>query len=132
MIYNFTQLLKDQFPSETIYTNGRLSIGGAEIPDRNLLVNESGGVERPWIRTKTATVQIIARDRDTVACRDLAYDVFNFLTSRFGLLLPSVIVGGLTYPEFKSAQITAIQLPYNLGSDEEGRIEYSTNYEIIV
>lgn len=133
MIYNFVELLKNQFPNEAIYTNGRVLLAGQQvIPDRNILVNETGGIERPWNRYRQATVQIITRDVDAVLSREMAYDVFNFITSRFGLILPTVTVNGNNFPEVKTAQISAIQLPFNLGHDEEGRIEYTTNYLIIL
>jgi len=133
MIYNFVELLKNQFPSELIYTNGRILIAGQTvIPDRNILVNETGGLERPWNRYRQATVQILTRDKDSVTSREIAYDIFNFLTSRFGLILPVITVNGTIFAELKTAQISAIQLPFNLGPDEESRIEYSTNYMIIL
>ena len=133
MIYNFAQLLKDQFPSELVYTNGRtLIVGQDSIPARNILVMETGGTEKPWNRFRNASVQILARDDDVTDARELAYDVFNFLTSRFGLLLPGVTVNGKLYPGFKTAQIAAIQLPHFIGLDTESRNVYSTNYEIIM
>lgn len=132
MIYNFAQLLRTQFPTEVVYVDGRVKLTGQQtIPSRCLLVVDTGGVERPWILRQTATVQITARDVDAPRARKLAHDVFNFITSRFGLILPQITVGGVSYPQVQTAQISATQLPYDLGPDEDGRFEYVVNFEII-
>ena len=132
MIYNFAQLLRTQFPTEVVYVDGRVKLAGqASIPARCLLVIDTGGVERPWILRQTATVQITARDVDAPRARKLAHDVFYYLTSRFGLILPQITIGGVLHPQIQTAQISATQMPYDLGPDEDGRFEYVTNYEII-
>ncbi len=132
MIYNLTQLLRTQFPTETVYVNGRVvKTGQSSVPNRNLLVMETGGTEKPWVKYQVLTAQVIARDVDAPRARALAYSVFTFLTSRFGLELPQVTVGGTVFPKVVTAQISAIQVPYNLGPDEEGRVEYVCNYQVI-
>lgn len=131
MIYQFVKYLKTEFPTEVIYTNGRIKLAGQqEIPDRNVLVMESGGVEQAWIQRDIGTVQIITRDFDVIKSRKLAHDIFKKITSRFGLELPTVTVDGTVFPVLKVSQISAIQLPFCLGADESGRIEYTTNYQI--
>lgn len=133
MIYNFVQLLRDQFPSELFFANARSApVGHSNVPDRCVLVRETGGPTQPWSKYRSTTVQIIARSKDTVLSRELAHSIFKFLDSRFGLVLPSVVVNGITYDEVQTAQISAIQLPYDLGFDEEGRNEYTTNYQVII
>lgn len=132
MIYNLAQLLRTQLPTETIYIDGRVKLPGqSNIPTRNLLLTDTGGTEMPWILRQNLTVQIIARDADAPKARALAYSVFTFLTSRFGLVLPQITVGGVVHAQIVTAQISAIQVPYNLGPDEEGRIEYVCNYQVI-
>ena len=127
MIYNLVQLLRVQFPTVPIYANTR---AGA-VEDRHLLVFESGGAEKPHILYNTSTYQLFARDVDAPKARQLAFDVFHFLTSRFGLILPQATVDAVVYPQIQTAQISAIQVPYNLGQDDEGRTEYVCNYQII-
>lgn len=132
MIYNFVQYLEDEFPSELIYTNTRLLISGQEyIPDRNVLVKETGGAEKPWIKYVEKTVQILTRDVDSPKSRKLAWDIYQNITSRFGLVLPAAAVDGVNYPEIQTSQISALQEPYCLGADDSGRIEFTTNYKII-
>jgi len=132
MIYNFVQLLRDQFTTETIYCNIRQQWATDEfVEDRCLVVTETGGTEQPWTLFSKPTVQIIARDMDGPKARKFAHDVFEFLTSRFGLKMPAATVDGTVFPEVQTAQISAIQRPYSLGVDENGRILFTTNYEII-
>lgn len=132
MIYQFTEYLKNQFPAEVIYCNGRILLSGqTAIPDRNLLINETGGIEQPWTQYVEKTVQIIARDFAVPKARKLAWDIYEHITSRFGLQLPLVTVDGVVYNSIQSAQITALQEPFNLGADEEGRSQFTTNYKII-
>ena len=132
MIYNFSEYLKTEFPSEVIYTNGRRKIAGqTSIPDRNVLINESGGQPKVWEEYTQAMVQIITRDRSLPAARKLATDIFDKVHGKFGVPLPLVIVAGITYNGIKSAQINGIQVPHYLGDDTEGRPEFTTNYQII-
>jgi hypothetical protein len=131
MIYQLARYLKNQFPTECIYTNGRIKLSTQqEIPDRNVLIMETGGSEIPWIQRDEATVQILTRDADVTKSRKLAHNIFSDITSRFGLILPAVTVDGSAYPALQVSQISAIQLPYCLGADEAGLIEFTTNYHI--
>lgn len=132
MFYNLAQYLKTQFPSEVIYTNERYLITGqTEIPDRNILVKEAGGIEQAWTQYSEPEIQVICRDSSVVKARKLAYDVFEEITSRFGLILPSITVDSVIYPSIQTAQIKAQQTPYHIGKDEEGRSEFGNNYQII-
>lgn len=132
MIYNLVQYLRNQFPSENIYpVSMYLTSSQQSIPDRIVVVRDTGGVEQPWTRYSEPTIQILTRDTNAPACRKLAFDIFNEITSRFGLILPSITVGSTTYNAIQTAQISAIQKPFLIGADENGRIEYTTNYKII-
>lgn len=132
MIYNLVEYLKNEFPTELFYTNTRIKTATQTvIPDRNALIKETGGPEKPWIQFVRKTVQILTRDKIDPKARKLAWDIYKKITSRFGLILPAVAVDGVNYPEIQTCQISAIQEPYPLGADESGRIEYTTNYEIL-
>jgi len=132
MIFNLVQYLRVQFPTEVIYSNVmNLRTTQTIIPDRVVIVRDTGGTEQPWTRYSEPTIQILTRDTNAPASRKLSFDIFNNITSRFGLILPSITVGSDTYPAIQTAQISAIQKPYLLDTDENGRIEYVTNYKII-
>jgi hypothetical protein len=133
MIYNFVELLRNQFPTETIYINGRVLLAGQEtIPIRCINVNDTGGYQKLWNKFKEYTIQILVRDLDNPHARKLAYDIFNFVDDRYGLILPAITIDGNVFPAIKTAQISHIQLPSNLGNDSNGHSEYTTNYKIII
>lgn len=131
MIFNLVQYLRTEFPTEIIYSDVEQKTSSQEsVPDRRIIVSDTGGTEQPWTNYSEPTVQILTRDTNNPAARKLAYDIFYELKSRFGLILPAIIVGTITYPAIETAQIIPIQKPFCLGADENGRIEYTTNYKI--
>lgn len=131
MIYNLTAYLDTKMPTERIYANQRFIVSPESvIPDRNILVRETGGPVTPWSKWVQQTAQVIIRDLDPLACRILAESVYGYLHRKYGLILPAVTIGIKIYPAVTTAQITAIQKPYSLGVDDEGRTEYVNNYEI--
>jgi hypothetical protein len=133
MIYNIVQYLRDELPTETIYPNAAIKINPAiNIPDRIVIVKETGGIETAWFQFQTRTIQIICRDIDQPKARSLALEVHSKINNKFGLLLPSITVDGTVYPQIESAQISANALPQSVGFEPEGRAEFSTNYRIIM
>ena len=129
MIFNLVKYLKNNLTTETIFANARLKIDSAvQIPDRVVLVNESGGGDTPHFRYETPTYQVLCRDIDPVKCRELAYSVYNLLHSKFALILPSVTVNSTVYPSKTVAQSKALNKPQSIGYDDNGRAEYSTNF----
>lgn len=131
MIYNLVQYLKNEFPAELIYTNIRQQLATQnEIPDRNLLVKNTGGTEKNVYFYGVHTCQIIARDLSAPSAEYLCTQVYNKLHSRFGLILPAITIGAILYPAVQAAQISGIQLPSSMGVDEEGRTEVVCNLKI--
>lgn len=132
MIYNLFTLLESAFPSERFFINNSDVITpGVIIPDRCVKIREFTGITSRWHKVARQTIQFICRDVDPVKCRQLAFDIYNFLDNRFGLALPAVTVAGDIFPELKVAQISAIGRPQSIGNDESGRSEFSTNFEFI-
>ena len=135
MIYQFVAWLETFFPNETIYSNVRLPIGSAQsIPDRCVLVRETGGEERRVI--DVPTVQVLVRDLSVTAVKRFAQQIYDTIQStagiggRFGQVLPSVTVDGVTYPQIQTAQISSLALPESIGTDQNGRNEFSMNFQI--
>jgi len=95
------------------------------------VVISSGGPTEPWLQYARATVQILSRAVNHVTARTQAWDIYNLLHGKFGLILPAVTVDSTNYSLIHSAQIKAIQDPFSLGIDENGRLEFTTNYEVI-
>lgn len=129
--YNFCRYIELTFPAETVFKNGRIKIGAAnKVPDRNILITDTGGVQNDWDELATRTVQIITRDVDVPGAYELSLQIFEEIQHRFGLELPAVTVGSVTYPLVDSAAILNTSYPQSLGADEKGLFEYSANYLI--
>lgn len=131
MIYNIQEYLETELPGETVYSNVKNVVTGENVPDRIILVQETGGQKRAWLRFTSQSIQIMTRDIDPVKARDLAYQVYETLDNKFGLILPQVTVDGVLYAEKQIAQISAESTPQSLGTDESGRYEFVTNYRFI-
>ena len=127
ILYNLKQYLNNEFPTETIYAGSKKG----DIPDRIIQLIDTGGTPSAWYEYVSETIQIIVRDIDNPKAYKLAKDIYDLINNRFGLILPSNVVGTDTYPEIQTAQISANQTPGYIGDDEGGRSEYSTNYRII-
>ena len=131
MIYNLVAFLRAAFPAEVIYCNTReATIGQEAVPDRCILVREDGGGPGVWAKISIPTAQVITRAMDSPSARKMAYDIFEAINSRFGLILPAITVDSVLYPAIHTAQISAIQRPYCLGKDDESRTEYTNNYQV--
>lgn len=132
MINNLVQYLRTSLPTETIYINQRKATDSQGfVPDRMILVRETGGTEEPSANLKRQTVQILARDISSPKARVLAYSVYNLLQSKWGLLLPQITVDGVIYPEIETAQLSSVQMPSSMGEDENGNTVFSFNFIII-
>jgi hypothetical protein len=130
MIYNLASLLRTQFAAETIFAIERKSIGGAPVPSRCVLLIPGSGTDQPWTGFGYQMAQVLARDEAHAKAMKLAWDIFNYLNGRWGLKLPAITVDGTAYPEIQTGQISAIARPESIGEDEEGRTEFSTNFQI--
>lgn len=135
VVYNLVKYIRDEFPLETIFANERIKTA-TQIPDRCILITETGGQEKPVL--SIPTFQILVRDVDNVSTRKLAYEIYYKLQSesliggRFGLILPAVTVKGTLYPQIQTAQISALATPLSIGKDAEGRTEFSMNFQIYI
>jgi hypothetical protein len=133
IIYNFVQHLRNEFPALDFYANIRENTAlQVTLPDRCILVQDSGGPSQPWTKYSTAHFQVLNRDLSSpVAAKD-AKDIFDELHGRFGLILPAALnVNGVNYPAVQVSEIAAIQLPYCIGQDGAGRTSFTTNYGVI-
>jgi len=83
------------------------------------------------LRVKRPTIQILTRDVNIVEAKSIADAIYNLLHGKFGLTLPSVVVGSVTYDQIRSERIYGIQTPASIGLDDNGREEFSCNYEIL-
>jgi hypothetical protein len=132
LIYNFVQYLRSEYPTETVYANEEKATDSqGVIPDRRVIMKETGGVETPWVGFRRQTVQLLIRDVDHPKARYFAYTLYNKINSVFGLVLPIITVDGNVFAEIETAQITSIQLPQSMGRDENGRSVFVFNLTVI-
>jgi hypothetical protein len=130
LIYSLVKYLRTEFPTVKFYVNSIRKLATEDfIPDQTVLLKYSGGTETPWSLFNRPTIQVIVRDIDQVDAEKISFDIYNKLHGHFGLLLPSVTVKTVTYDEIHTAGIQAIQKPFSLGDDDNGRVQFSNNYE---
>ena len=133
MIYQLVNYLKTKFPTVSFYANVFYKKSTEKFPpDKGVLVKETGGGDQPWSRFATPTIQVFVRDISVTSARKISNDIFEDLHSRFGLELGTVTVDGVVYPKITTAQIKAIQRPYCIGVDEQGRADFVTNYQFVL
>jgi len=131
MIYNLVAYLNNQFPAELFYTQIRQQLATQEfIPDRNVLVRDTGGEEASYFKYGNETMQIITRNQSAPGAKRLGQQIYEILHGRFGLVLPAVNIDGENYPEVQIPEIRGLQLPTSIGTDEEKRPEFSFNIQI--
>jgi len=130
LIYNWTAWLRNQFTTETFYSNERKAIAGATIPDRCILSIEGAGDDKPPMNTGFTMVQVTVRAKNNPEARTLAWSIYKYAVGRWGQILPAVSIGGVSFPALTTGQITANGRPASLGEDVEGRTEFVMNLQI--
>jgi hypothetical protein len=136
-IYNFVQLLRNQFPNERFYPDEQYRLlAESQVPDRRCIIQETAGTPEHIIDISGAEIK--CRDIDPYNAKDFCYDVYNFLhgtkglKGKFGVELPEVTIGATTYPAIKTSQISAVQTPSYLETDKNKRSEYIFNIQIYI
>lgn len=132
LIFNLMTYLETELPGETIFANRRDILGSnTSVPIRCILLQETGDTETPWLTDVTQAIQILTRDIDMPKARELAFDVYDKINNKFGLILPSVTVDGVVYPQIQISQISVNSGPSYIEDDENGRPVFSSNYRFI-
>lgn len=126
MIYNLVKYLSDNLVSLYFVANGFQK----NTPDIATDIKEGWGVENTQINRKDFSVLTISRAIDKPTARANAYAVYNLINKKFGLVLPEETVASTVYPQIKTWKIVSTNLPTPLGSDENGKTMFSTNYII--
>jgi hypothetical protein len=90
-----------------------------------LIVIESGGISDFYLPDRQEkAVQILSRAADYSDAMDNAMVAFRALQGKAGITLTVIVAGQAYYVN----TIEAISLPQNLGQDENGLFNISTNY----
>ena len=131
VIYNLVGFLRGNLPVYTIYINKREAVGSQEfVPDNCILVQQSGGIEGKWFTFNAYNFQVLTRAVDAIDAQAMSYAVQRLIHNTWALVLPVITIGAVTYPALQTANIMAIQPPSNIGTDENGLVEFSNNYTI--
>ncbi len=129
MIYNLYEYVVPLFPSINFLIDGYEQ---DDNKDKAILLKSNGGDPMHWFDRTDFMVQMLSSAKSKVSCKQNIDMVYNELKNRFGLTLPVATVGAVTYPEIKTAQISPIQSPGYIGTDEDANHLYSVNFKIIV
>lgn len=130
--YNLKKHLKDKFPTEKFYLNFRYNtFPDQAVEDRCVTINEASGTEGAWFKKKDEMCNILVRDKDQVSARSFAYQIYNELHGKFGLILPEENVDGEYFPSRQIGQISSQGVPQCLGEDDNGRTEFTFAIKLI-
>lgn len=88
-----------------------------ESPVNSILVVCNGGEPSHFVSRTDWTIQILSRAENVVKSETQIDLVYKLLKNKFRILLPSVIVNEINYPEVQTYQIVPIQAPGYLGAD---------------
>lgn len=128
MIYNLFKYLQNTFPALSFVVDGWED----EDQIESIQVRQTGGDVQHWFVRQDITFQFLSRSESKVLSKQNIELVYNDLRNRFGLTLPANTVGGKTYPALKTAQISPLQVPGYIGTDQNKYHLYSVNFVITV
>ena len=134
MIWQLTQYLRNKFPNEVFYIETReirTDLLEESVPDRCILIREVAGSETAWFGYKEQQVSFLCRDIDSVRVRSLAYEIYDYMKSRYGIIIPAVTIGVTLYPQIQISAVNPLNLPQTVGKDEENRVEFTFTLNII-
>lgn len=126
MIYNLAQYLVVNLTSIDFVTNGF----SPDSEQDQVMISETGGEPQHFYRRTDWAVQVLSRARTVDTAKRNITSVYNLLKNKFGILLPQVVVDGVTYPAIQTYQISPVQAPSYLGVTEENLEMFSFNLTI--
>lgn len=125
MIYNLSEFVKVN-STVTPITNGF----DANSPDEAVALNQSGGSDNSRGLKVDMNVQFLSRATSRTASRRLIQIVYNLLKNRFRIDLPAITVDGEVFPAVVAYQITPLQIPGYIGTDDNGLHMWSVNFQV--
>lgn len=123
MIYNLIEYIVTELSTLNIVANGF----SPDSPITAITVKQSGGDPAHWHPRKDFTFQILSRSNEPTVAKYNIDLVYNLLENRYGLELPSVTVDNIVYSTVQTYQISPIQIPGDIGSDDENLEMWSFN-----
>ncbi len=126
MIYNLVQYLVVQLPALDFVADGF----GPNSPVEATTIKNTGGNVDHWYNRSDDAIQILSRAKDTVTAYYNINLVYELLKNRYHLELPSVTVKSILYAAIQTYQISPVQKPGYIGSDDENLEMYSFNITV--
>ena len=126
MIYNLVAYLKINLPTIKFVANG----WRPESDRDSVMVTETGGTPEHWYERTDWAIQIISRAENVTTSKYQINAVYQLLKNRFGITLSAVTVDLVVYPAVKTYQISPVQSPGYLGTNEENLEMFSFNLTI--
>jgi hypothetical protein len=126
MIYNLVEYCTTQLPSINFIANGFSP--GSSI--ESVAIIQSGGDPNPWYDRNDYAIQVLSRAKDVTVAKANADSVFNLLTKKFGVELPSVTVNSVLYPSIITYRFRENQIPSYIGTDDENLEMWSFNLTV--
>lgn len=90
-----------------------------------ILIMDNGFIDKPRVKRRDYSFQVLIQAADTQRAKDLAYEVYGVLKESYNFELPQP--AGTTNDQLYINSLFAIQAPQSLGGIA-GRFQYTINY----
>ena len=132
MIYNLYQYLKNAFPLFDFVVDGWDDDSASE----SNMIRQTGGTTPSWFTREDYTVQILTRAKEKLYAHSEINEIYQNLRNRFGLILPAITGKikdvNVVFPAVMTAQVSPLQIPGYIGTDNNRRHLYSYNIKIVI
>lgn len=128
MIHNLSAYIKTKVPTAVLVNVAYT----AASPDECILITDNGGPVAHDIDRTDHAVQLIARYNSVTQAKIKIDQVYAVLKNIFRAVLPAVTVDGVTYLAITAWQISPMQAPSYIGTDDGGRHLYSVNFLVTI
>ena len=127
MIYNLLQYLITNLPLINFIANG----WNPDSDQDAIMISETGGDPKHFYDRTDWAVQVLSRAKNVEIAKENIDSVYILLKNKFGLVLPEIAVGGITYPQMIAYQVSPVQSPSYLGATPEHLEMFSFNLIIV-
>lgn len=105
---------------------------GAYLNKNQAAINDTGGIPQHQIDRVDKTFQIVVKHESMNICASWSNILFESVRNFFHMLLPENTVDGIVYPAVMAWQISPIQAPSYIGTDDSGAHLYSFNIVVVI
>lgn len=127
IIYNLTKYINDGLSLSVVPNGWRTQDNG----ENGSIIMQSGGSVAHFHKRKELRFQVITRASDRTEALRINNSIFEYLENKFCITLPEETVKSIVYPEVYTAQISPISTSQYIGTDDNGRHEFSVNFIVI-